>query len=157
MSRTKTKVRSLIGGRYPTLIWVWKTETCSDAETRQANVITRINRVVPSFMTHHYAEDIESKLALLCDSKAAGRFIRKEIMGDQRRAHDAVTGAVDARMIDYITSGDANLIVDLRALNGSSAAFDDFFDTLDAVLRDVNLQCDKEVGNMFLKPFFARL
>jgi len=24
-------------------------------------------------------------------------------------------------------------------------------------LRDVNLQCDKEVGNMFLKPFFAIL
>ncbi|GES76141.1 hypothetical protein GLOIN_2v1773127 [Rhizophagus clarus] len=132
------------GNYLGTLNFIWRepdtNEINEDYETLKAQMIIRINDIIPVYYTRQMRKNVFQKYSLVRNlSKPVLRMLYYDLTDDALLANDKISKEMEERLRRMMLLEDPSIIIDLRINNGfQGSKFDIFWDELNRYFNEHN-------------------
>lgn len=114
-------------GQHENLHFLWKIPEEDVDIQQQTAVIEKVKQHIPRYHSMYVKQSFVRSAAKLNIKPAYARFLYKLATQDASASANSATEAVDNRLIDFVNSGDPEIVVDLRSLRTNPSTYDEFF------------------------------
>lgn len=136
ISVRSTLYTSVHRGSHESLHFMWKIPNDGATLESQTRVIDRVREEIPKFHRYHVKRNFAKQAAKLSVNPKSARLLYKIATEDASASTDSTTAVIDARIMEYVLTGDADIVLDLRSLRQNPTSFNDFFNLAATVIEE---------------------